>query len=122
MGAIDDLLKSDSTNSVGSNTFVDADTIRTDEGELVRLQGYDAPEISGIKGGKWRAGTAGGHVATQAITGLAEKQGFTNLVPALNADGEEIVDPHGRKVMRLLDKNGRDFTTELLKSGVLTDR
>ena len=120
MGAIEDLLQSDSTNSVGSNTFVDADTIRTSDGKLVRLQGYDAPEISGLKGDQWKtSSTPGGHVATQVITGLAEKQGFTNLVPAIDADGDEIIDPHGRKVMRLLDRNGRDFSTELLKSGVL---
>ena len=119
MGAIDDLLSSDSTNSVGSHTFIDADTIRNADGETFRLQGYDAPEISGIKGGQWKQGTAGGHAATQAITSLAEKQGFTNLVPALDADGEPMKDNFGRPIVELHDKNGRNFTTELLKSGVL---
>ena len=114
MGAIDDLMASDNSNSVGSHTFVDADTIRDGEDPSItyRLQGYDAPEIAGIKGGRWTGGTAGGHT-TEAITGLAQKQGFTNLVKTGKFD------PNGREIVELHDANGRNFTTELLKSGAL---
>lgn len=120
MSAIEALLNSGGTNSVGKYTFVDADTLRDNEdpSKTYRLQGYDAPEIAGIKGGQWTSGTAGGG-GTEAITSLAEKQGFTNLVPAVDDEGEPILDNFGRQVVRLKNELGQDFTTELLKTGVL---
>jgi len=101
------------TNSVGTHTFIDADTIRDADGTSYRLQGYDAPEVAGFKGGKWKAGTAGAADATREITRLAESQGYTNIVKT----GQ--VDPNGREIIELHDQNGRNFTTELLKSGAL---
>ena len=106
-------LASAGTNSVGQYTFIDADTVRDAEGNSYRLEGYDAPEIAGFKGGQWKGGTAGAADATRAITGIAESQNFSNMVKTGRKDA------HGREVIRLQDENGRDLTTELLKSGAL---
>ena len=66
MNALERLAKAGKTNSVGTYTFVDADTLRDPElkdenGKSLtyRLQGYDAPEVAGWKNGKWVQGTAG---------------------------------------------------------------
>ena len=69
--------------------------------------------VAGFKGGQFKAGTAGAADATRTITSLAESQGFSNLVKT----GQ--VDPNGREIVELHDENGRNFTTELLKSGAL---
>ena len=115
MSALDQLFQSGGTNSVGRYSFVDADTLRDpdDPKKTYRLQGYDAPEVAGFKGGKWKAGTAGAGESTQVITNLAQEQGFHNLVKTGKFD------PNGREIVELHDKNGRNFTTELLKSGAL---
>ena len=113
MSALERLAQAGNTNSVGSYTFIDADTVRDADGKSYRLQGYDAPEIAGFKGGQFKAGTAGAADATRTITSLAESQGFSNLVKT----GQ--VDPNGREIVELHDENGRNFTTELLKSGAL---
>ena len=119
MNALERLAQAGNTNSVGTHTFIDADTIRNPvKGEKnFRLQGYDAPEVAGFKGKpgeeRWHAGTAGAAGATREITALAEKQGFNNLVKT------GTFDPHGREIVELHDENGRNFTTELLESGAL---
>ena len=115
MSALDQLFQSGGTNSVGRYSFVDADTLRDpdDPKKTYRLQGYDAPEVAGFKGGKWKAGTAGAGESTQVITNLAQEQGFHNLVKTGKFD------PNGREIVELHDANGRNFTTELLKSGAL---
>ena len=115
MNALERLAQAGNTNSVGKYTFIDADTIRDPEtGKKFRLQGYDAPEIAGFKGaGGWKGGTAGAADATRTITSLAEEQGYSNLVPTGQWDG------NGREIVELHDSEGRNFTTELLKSGAL---
>ena len=118
MNALERLAKA-GTNSVGQYSFIDADTIRDVDGTSYRLQGYDAPEIAGFKGGKWKAGTAGAADATRSITTLAESQGFTNLVKLKDADGNPLMDPNGRPVVELHNDRGDNFTTKLLQSGAL---
>ena len=115
MSALERLAAAGKTNSVGTHTFIDADTLRDGQDPSIsyRLQGYDAPEVAGFKGGQWKAGTAGAADATREITSLAEKQGFNNLVKT------GTFDPNGREIVELHDENGRNFTTELLKSGAL---
>ena len=113
MNALKRLAQAGGTNSVGTHTFIDADTIRDADGTSYRLQGYDAPEVAGFKGGQWKAGTAGAADATRTITSLAEQQGFTNMVKT------GTFDPNGREIVELHDESGRNFTTELLKSGAL---
>ena len=119
MNALERLAQAGNTNSVGTYTFIDADTIRDADGTSYRLQGYDAPEVSGFKGGNWKAGTAGGADATRIITTLAEERGFNNVVKLTGPDGKPMVDPNGRQIVELHDSAGRNFTTELLKSGAL---
>ena len=119
MNALERLAQAGKTNSVGTYTFIDADTIRDADGTSYRLQGYDAPEVSGFKGGNWKAGTAGGADATRIITTLAEERGFNNVVKLTGPDGKPMVDPNGRQIIELHDSAGRNFTTELLKSGAL---
>ena len=124
MNALERLAAAGKTNSVGTHTFIDADTIRNpDGGPNFRLQGYDAPEVAGFKGKpgeqQWHAGTAGAADATREITALAETQGYNNLVKLLDDNGNPVLDPHGRQIVELHDADGRNFTTELLKSGAL---
>ena len=115
MNALERLAQAGNTNSVGTYTFVDADTLRDpkDPKKTYRLQGYDAPEVAGWKNGKWVQGTAGAADATREITTLAEDQGYNNLVKTGKFD------PHGREIVELHDAEGRNFTSELLKSGAL---
>ena len=115
MSALDQLFASQGKNSVGRYSFVDADTLRDpdDPSKTYRLQGYDAPEVAGFKGGNFKGSTAGAADSTRVITNLAQEQGFHNLVKT----GK--VDPNGREIVELHDSNGRNFTTELLKSGAL---
>ena len=108
-----DRLASAGSNSVGQYTFIDADTIRDTDGASYRLQGYDAPEIAGFKGGRWDTGTAGAADSTRAITALAREQGYNNVVKTGKFD------PNGREIIELHDENGNNFTTKLLESGVL---
>ena len=116
MSALDRLAQAGSTNSVGKYTFIDADTLRDPEtGDSFRLQGYDAPEISSFnkQGKQYKTATAGASTATSEITSLAEEQGYNNLVKTGKFD------PNGREIVELHDAEGRNFTTELLKSGAL---
>ena len=120
MSAIDALLNSGGDNTVGNYTFIDADTLRDKKNPNVkyRLQGFDAPEIAGLKGttgtgADFRSGTAGSDVATSSITSLASKQGFTNLVKTGKFD------PNGREIVELHNEKGENFTTKLLQSGVI---
>lgn len=119
MNALERLAQAGKTNSVGTYTFIDADTIRDADGTSYRLQGYDAPEVAGFKGGNWKNGTAGAADATRTITSLAEQQGFHNVVKLTDSDGKPVLDPNGRQIVELHDSEGRNFTTELFKSGAL---
>ena len=113
--ALERLKAAGGTNSVGGYSFIDADTIRDKDDPNVRyrLQGYDAPEVAGIKGDRWKTGTAGSAIATSTITGLAESQGFSNLVKTGKFD------PNGREIVELHDDSGRNFTDMIYKYGLL---
>jgi len=95
-------------------SFIDADTL-VENGEKLRLQGFDAPEISkwGADGEQYDAATAGGWQANKRIQALAKDQGFTNIVRT----GK--VDPNGRPIVELHNDRGENFTTRLLQSGAL---
>ena len=68
------------TSLNGTDTFIDADTIRDSEGEKYRIQGLDAPEISKLFESQFGGATAGGIQTTAAMQRLAKEQGFTNVV------------------------------------------
>ena len=107
-------------NSVGGYSFIDADTLRDpdDPSKKYRLQGIDVPEVAGFKGEKgWTGGTAGGTEATQRITGLAQSQGYTNLVKLTNPDGSPQLDAFGRQLSELHNDKGENFATRLLETG-----
>ena len=122
MGAIEDLLSSgESPNTVGEFTFKDADTFSDKEGNDYRLQGFDAPELSRLKEtGEFKPGTVGGHAATQTLVKLARDQGFINKVPVFDKNGDPVVDPFGRQVVELHDSTGRNFSREVIRSGILS--
>ena len=68
-------------------SFIDADTL-TDGQQNYRIQGINAGEVEKFLGEKgYKFGTAGGEDTTNIIRGLANDQGFTNVVPLLKPDG-----------------------------------
>ena len=68
---------------------------------------------------RYKTGTAGGQVATETLSKLANDQGFTNVVPLLDQDGNPEVDQFGRQVVDLHDSTGKSFRTSILESGIL---
>ena len=107
-------VQSSKNNQVGDYTFIDADTLRGPDGKGYRLQGYDAPEIAGFKGGYWRPGTAGSYEGNKEIKSLAASGGFNNVIKTGQTD------PNGREIIRLENAEGEDFTKKLLEAGVVT--
>lgn len=103
----------------GGFTFADGDTLRSSEGNLLRIEGLEAAEIAHVTGLGVDPGTAGGAAATRTFKNLANKFGFKNVVYLTNADGTPKMDATGtRQMIRLQDDLGRDFTTEATKHGV----
>ena len=103
----------------GGFTFADGDTLRSSEGNLLRIEGLEAAEIAHMTGLGVDPGTAGGAAATRTFKNLANKFGFKNVVYLTNADGTPKMDATGtRQMIRLQDDLGRDFTTEATKHGV----
>ena len=103
-------------------TFIDADTIRSN-GISYRLQGWDAPEIQKIVKDDegqaiYKQGTAGGGAATGIISNLANKNGYTNIVPLLDENGNVQKDEYGRVLADLQDSSGRSFKEKVLSSGI----
>ena len=93
-------------------TFVDADTIRDEEGATYRLQGVDAPETAKLFGDQIKPGTAGGELTSNLID-LAKANGFSRVVKS------DKTGAYGRQEFDLQDKSGRSFSHQLLKQGVL---
>ena len=63
-------------------------------------------------------GTEGGQATTDIIRGLANEQGFTNLVPLFDEDGKPIMDTFGkRQVADLTNDKGESFKSKLLEAG-----
>ena len=116
--AFDKLLNAGSNDLVQADgstySFVDADTIRDEEGQTYRLKGVDAPETAKLIGdGRIKPGTAGGEYTSDLIN-LAKSQGFDRVVKL------DSVGAYGRPEFDLQDKSGRSFSHQLLKNGVLT--
>jgi len=103
----------------GGHTFADADTLRNDEGNLLRIEGLEAAEIAHATGYGVESGTAGGMESTEQIKALANKFGFNNVVYLTNPDGTPKLDATGtRQMVRLKDASGRDFTEQLTRFGI----
>lgn len=101
--------------------FSDADTIKTPDGQLHRLESIDAPEIVRLDadGVATSAGTAGANIASIAAQRAALENGYTNIVPVLNADGSPKMDATGtRPIIRLHNAAGDDYASEAIRSGM----
>tara|TARA_R100000152_G_C6780977_1_gene214574 strand:+ start:1114 stop:5352 length:4239 start_codon:yes stop_codon:yes gene_type:complete len=101
-------------------TFLDADTIKNDSGELFRVQGLSAPEIMHqIPTGGLTPPGPGGYEYTKQIDGLAKKMGFTNVHRITHPDGSPMMDATGkRQLVRITDDQGRDFVQMLSLHGI----
>ena len=107
-------------NNSGGHTFVDGDTLRNEEGQLVRIEGLEAAEIAHLRNDNtFSPGTAGGNQAALSIQSLANKLGYTNVKYLTNADGSPKLDATGTRLMgRMTDDSGRDFTQVATTYGV----
>ena len=120
MGLFDKIADAPDTSlGDGKHAFIDADTLQDAQGNNLRIAGIQAPEVEKVIGGQYKLGTAGGQAATDAISSLARSQGFTNIVPVLDANGEPLKDEFGRAVVDLKDSTGKSFESALLESGVM---
>ena len=115
MSAFDKLVNAGSNDLVQSDgsayTFVDADTIRGEDGNTYRLKGTDAPETAKLYGDQIKGGTKGGELNSNLID-LAKSNGFNKVVISEDDGG------YGRKIFDLQDKAGRSFSHQLLKQGL----
>ena len=106
-------------NSVSEDySFYDADTLTNKDGELFRLKGFDAPEISKLRAGEFEAGEAGGAAATETLAGLAKEQGYTNMRPVIGPDGKPVIGEFGRPIVDLTNEAGESFTDRVLAEGI----
>ena len=106
-------------NSVSEDySFYDADTLTNKDGELFRLRGFDAPEISKLRKDGFEAGEAGGAAATETLAGLAKEQGYTNMRPVIGKDGKPVVGEFGRPIVDLTNEAGESFTDRVLAEGI----
>ena len=118
MSLMDELSKLPPNGLGGTDkSFIDADTLQDQKGNRFRIQGVNAGEIEKVIGGKYKMGTEGGQVSTDVIRGLANEQGFTNLVPQTDENGEPVRDPFGRIVADLTNDKGESFKSKLLEAG-----
>lgn len=121
MGDFDALFTMDSSDLAGSggHTFADGDTLRNDEGNLLRIEGLEAAEIAHATPYGIESGTAGGVTAYDQIKRLANKYGYNNVEYLTNPDGSPKMDATGsRQMVRLKDSSGRDFTEQLSRFGL----
>ena len=103
----------------GGHTFADGDTLRNSEGELIRIEGLEAAEVAHLTKLGLQPGTAGGQQAASVIQNLANEFGFNNVHYQTNADGSPKMDATGtRRIGRMTDESGRDFTQMLTQHGI----
>ena len=105
-------------NSDG-HSFVDGDTVRNAEGQLIRIEGLEAAEVAHVNEHGVTPGTAGGVTAANSIQNLANKFGYNNVKYLTNPDGSIKMDATGSRIMgRLVDKSGKDFTEMATRYGI----
>ena len=113
----------DSSDTGLTNTdysFIDADTLRKGD-ERYRIEGINAPEVEKVlQGGQYKTGQAGGEAASDTIRNLANSQGFTNVVPLLDENGDPKKDQFGRTLIDLQNpETGESFKSKVLEEGIL---
>ena len=119
-GLYEEASKGDSALAVSPETedslgyqWVDGDTVKSDNGTLYRIQGFDAPELGKFLGEGYKPGTPGGVAAAKGISELAKKTGYTKLVELDEGAA------YGRKTAILVNNRGESFTDRIIKEGVL---
>ena len=108
-------LESDTSRELTDGvSFIDADTVKLEDGRSVRLQGVNAPETAKL-GDTEAYGDieAGGFMTTEQVSKLAKELGFTEV----RVTGEAA---HGRLEGDLYNpKTGESFRTRLAQEGIL---
>ena len=118
MSLIKNLVSQPSTALGGTGAvFIDADTLHRGD-EKFRIQGINAPEVEKVIKGDYKLGTAGGEQYTKSISDLANEQGFTNITPLLDENGNPQVDDFGRTLAQLTNEAGDSFAQRALESGL----
>ena len=111
----EDLLDSDGKR----RRWIDADTLKGDDGKDLRIQGFNAPETSKIirRDGELRSvqGQLGGKETTEAAARIAEEGGFNKIVDL----GRE--DSFGRKRVDLQNAAGESFADAMYESGAVQE-
>ena len=103
----------------GGHTFADGDTLRNSEGDLIRIEGLEAAEVGHLTKLGLKPGTAGGQKAAEVIQNLANEFGFNNVHYQTNPDGSPKMDAtNTRRIGRITDDSGRDFTQMLTQHGI----
>ena len=117
MARLENLLAQDSNRDLlgTDKSFIDADTLRDEEGNKYRLQGVNALETThyDYKNNQLKPGQVGGQMSTDQIAKLANDMGYTNVVEF------EDEAAFGRATFDLQDKSGRSFRRQLAASGIL---
>ncbi len=99
--------------------WIDGDTIDKD-GVRYRLAGFDAPEVAKVlSDGTYKLGDPGGTQSIQILSSLANKTGFTNLVPITDGRGKIQKDVYGRVLANLVNNAGQSFKQKVLEGGLL---
>ena len=103
--------------------WVDGDTIEKD-GIRYRLAGFDTPEIQkvimeGDQAGTYKTGTPGGMAAVDIMSNLANKLGYTNIMPVVGANGKPAKDVYGRTLANLTNDAGESFRDKVIRGGLL---
>ena len=121
MSILKGIVENSDSNLINSDkTFIDADTLQGADNKRYRIQGINAPEVEKVtqKYG-YQQGQAGGAIATDTVRNLANDQGFTEVRPLLDADGNPQEDDHGRIIADLINPDtGESFKSKLLETGV----
>ena len=106
-------------NSVNEDlSFYDADTLTNKKGELFRIRGFDAPEVSKLQATGFQQGEAGGEANTEILSGLAKNQGYTNMRPVIGPDGKPQMGKFNRPIVDLVNDAGESFSDRLLAEGL----
>ena len=108
--------------TLGGTTLrlLDADTVIDDStGERYRLSGVDAAEVSKIIQGQMKPGEAGGEATTDAVYNLMNNNGYTNVRPILDEDGNIQMDDGGSRIIaEFTNDSGESFTDKALYEGI----
>ena len=108
----ENFLNSLQNTEVGDFSFLDFDTIKQGENSM-RILGIDAPEVQNWTDDGTTMADPYGATLSGLAANLAKQSGMTSIVES----GEK--DKYGRKLIRLQNEQGEDFTDKAYLEGVL---